>query len=261
MLSVFSCAGGASGALRQGSPRVLSRRRRFYESYYPTPKRDTFDPKKTASHAPLLGGTTPATKTLPVARRVLGESNQTTLMTRWNYAGAICNDTTATLAELREAVNTLEEVERTARRVLGGSHPLTRTFEDHLRDTRVALAAREDVSKKLKTRRLAQKSIHRPASGQGAARHPSAARLGAQASSQPRWAAPAASVPTTRRMRNPKFGSPRRHHNNPRRRRGRKHSCPRRRRARRAAAPRPPCRVQWCRPRPRRPGGPRSRRT
>ena len=111
-----------------------------------TVKRDTFDPKKTASHAPLLGGTTPATKTLPVARRVLGESNQTTLMTRWNYAGAICNDTTATLAELREAVNTLEEVERTARRVLGGSHPLTRTFEDHLRDTRVALAAREDVS-------------------------------------------------------------------------------------------------------------------
>ena len=76
-------------------------------------------------------------------------------------AGAICNDTTATLAELREAVNTLEEVERTARRVLGGSHPLTRTFEDHLRDTRVALAAREDVSKKLKTRQLAQKkSIH-----------------------------------------------------------------------------------------------------
>ena len=97
---------------------------------------------------------------LPVARGVLGDSNRTTLMTRWNYAGAICNDTTATLAELREAVNTLEEVERTARRVLGGSHPLTRTFEDHLRDTRVALAAREDVSKKLKTRRLAQKSIH-----------------------------------------------------------------------------------------------------
>ena len=152
--------GGGVRGPRQGSPRVLSRRRRFYESYYPTPKRDTFDPKKTASHAPLLGGTTPATKTLPVARRVLGESNQTTLMTRWNYAGAICNDTTATLAELREAVNTLEEVERTARRVLGGSHPLTRTFEDHLRDTRVALAAREDVSKKLKTRRLAQKSIH-----------------------------------------------------------------------------------------------------
>ena len=146
MLSVFSCAGGGVRGPRQGSPRVLSRRRRFYESYYPTPKRDTFDPKKTASHAPLLGGTTPATKTLPVARRVLGESNQTTLMTRWNYAGAICNDTTATLAELREAVNTLEEVERTARRVLGGSHPLTRTFEDHLRDTRVALAAREDVS-------------------------------------------------------------------------------------------------------------------
>merc|ERR1739841_32162 len=117
-----------------------------------------------------------------LACRRTSHEKRGTAMTRWNYAGAICNDTTATLAELREAVNTLEEVERTARRVLGGSHPLTRTFEDHLRDTRVALAAREDVSKKLKTRRLAQKSIHRPASGQGSARHPSAARLGAQAS-------------------------------------------------------------------------------
>ena len=56
-------------------------------------------------------------------------------MTRWNYAGAICNDTTATLAELREAVNTLEEVERTARRVLGGSviHQVHGAFEDLIR--------------------------------------------------------------------------------------------------------------------------------
>ena len=142
MVSCYlSCAGGASGALRQGSPRVLLRRRRFYESYYPTPKRDTFDPKKTASHAPLLGGTTPATKTLPVARRVLGESNQTTLMTRWNYAGAICNDTAATLDDLRDAVTTLEETEQTARRVLGGANPLVGEIETSLREARAALSA------------------------------------------------------------------------------------------------------------------------
>ena len=81
-----------------------------------------------------------------MARRVLGESDETTLRLRSSYAAALCQDDCATLDDLREAVNTLEEVERTARRVLGGSHPLTRTFEDHLRDTRVALAAREDLT-------------------------------------------------------------------------------------------------------------------
>ena len=85
-------------------------------------------------------------KTVPMARRVLGESDETTLRLRSSYAAALCQDDCATLDDLREAVNTLEEVERTARRVLGGSHPLTRTFEDHLRDTRVALAAREDLT-------------------------------------------------------------------------------------------------------------------
>ena len=73
----------------------------------------------------------------------IGESNELTLQMRWNYAKALYQDDCATLDDLREAVNTLEEVERTARRVLGGSHPLTRTFEDHLRDTRATLAARD----------------------------------------------------------------------------------------------------------------------
>ena len=34
-------------------------------------------------------------------------------------------DDGATLDDLREAVTTLEDTERTARRVLGGAHPLT----------------------------------------------------------------------------------------------------------------------------------------
>ena len=38
---------------------------------------------------------------------------------------------------------TLEETERTARRVLGGAHPLTEVIEDHLHESRAVLRARE----------------------------------------------------------------------------------------------------------------------
>ena len=49
----------------------------------------------------------------------------------------------ATLDDLREAVNTLEGTERTARRVMGGTHPLTMQIEPSLRNARAALRARE----------------------------------------------------------------------------------------------------------------------
>ena len=52
-------------------------------------------------------------------------------------------DDAATLDDLREAPTTLEEVERTARRVLGGAHPLTVEIEGTLRHARAALRARE----------------------------------------------------------------------------------------------------------------------
>ena len=39
------------------------------------------------------------------------------------YAEVLYMDAGATLDDLREAVTTLEETERTARRVLGGAHP------------------------------------------------------------------------------------------------------------------------------------------
>ena len=82
-------------------------------------------------------------KTIPVAQRVLGVSNDTALRMRWAYAGAICNDTAATLDDLHEAVTTLEDVERTARRVLGGAHPDVAVFEKSMQNARAALAARE----------------------------------------------------------------------------------------------------------------------
>ena len=47
----------------------------------------------------------------------------------WVYARALYHDSTATLDDLREAVATLEESERIARRVLGGAHPFTKTLE------------------------------------------------------------------------------------------------------------------------------------
>ena len=81
-------------------------------------------------------------KLIPVARRVLGEGDSLMLTMRKNYARALYLDAGATLDNLREAVTTLEEVEGIARRVLGGTHPLSVNIEDHLRCARAALATR-----------------------------------------------------------------------------------------------------------------------
>ena len=82
-------------------------------------------------------------RSLPVARRVLGDSHNLTLEMRWKYAEALCRDTAATLDDVREAVKTLEDTERTARRVLGAAHPVTVGIEGRLGFARAALAARE----------------------------------------------------------------------------------------------------------------------
>ena len=59
---------------------------------------------------------------------------------------ALYEDDGATLDELREAVTTLEDTERIARRVLGNSHPSTTMTEEFLRDARATLHARETPS-------------------------------------------------------------------------------------------------------------------
>ena len=56
---------------------------------------------------------------------------------------ALYQDDAATLDDLREAVTTLEDTKRIARRVLGGAHPITSAIEYHLREARAALRARE----------------------------------------------------------------------------------------------------------------------
>ena len=84
-------------------------------------------------------------KTLPMARRVLGECHDTTLRMGSLYAKALYEDPGATLDDLREAVTTLEEAERTARRVLGSAHPAVLEFERSLREAREVLAARDEA--------------------------------------------------------------------------------------------------------------------
>ena len=81
-----------------------------------------------------------------MTRRVHGEGDRLTLKTRWSYAEAFYKDDAATLDNLREAVTTLEDLERIARRVFGGTHPLTTGIEGELQDARAALRARETPS-------------------------------------------------------------------------------------------------------------------
>ena len=83
-------------------------------------------------------------KAIPVAQRVVDESDILMLTMRLNYATALHDSPSSTLDDLREAVATIGEIERTGRRVLGGAHPLVGTIVGGLEHARAALAARED---------------------------------------------------------------------------------------------------------------------
>ncbi len=82
-------------------------------------------------------------RTMPIARRILGEGHRLTLKMRTTYARALYLDTDATLDDIREAVTTLDDVARIARRVLGGAHPITEAIEHNLSEARAALRSRE----------------------------------------------------------------------------------------------------------------------
>ena len=62
---------------------------------------------------------------------------------RVDYANALWQDDGATLDELREAVETLADAERIARRVMGGAHPTTKIIEGILESVRATLHDRE----------------------------------------------------------------------------------------------------------------------
>ena len=84
-------------------------------------------------------------KMVPVARRVLGEPHELTLSMKKVYAQTLHIADGATLDDLHEALKTLEETVRTARRVLGGEHPVTTIIVGELEDSRAALRAREKL--------------------------------------------------------------------------------------------------------------------
>ena len=58
---------------------------------------------------------------------------------RMNYARALCQADGATLDDIREAVTTLEDLERTAQRVLGGTHPHLEKIGTCLKNSRITL--------------------------------------------------------------------------------------------------------------------------
>ena len=62
-------------------------------------------------------------------------------MMRKVYARALYRDPGATLDDLREAMTTLEDTERTTRRVFGGMHPLTGKIEYCLQQARSKIEA------------------------------------------------------------------------------------------------------------------------
>tara|TARA_B100000459_G_C8502737_1_gene168115 strand:+ start:97 stop:699 length:603 start_codon:yes stop_codon:yes gene_type:complete len=89
--------------------------------------------------------------TIPVARRVLGENHEMTLRMRWQYAISLHDDDCATLADHREAVETLDSVAKSWKRVFGESHPETPRVQNALATAREKLAdARAAASNKSK---------------------------------------------------------------------------------------------------------------
>jgi hypothetical protein len=83
-------------------------------------------------------------KMIPISKRVLGEGNENTLRMRMLHGRALCQDPAATLVDLREAVNALEDTERTARRALGDAHPCISTIGQCLQFARGALGVHEE---------------------------------------------------------------------------------------------------------------------
>ena len=66
------------------------------------------------------------------------------------YAQSLCRDDVATLDDLREAVTTLEDTARIARRVLGGAHPFTVHIERTLQNARSKLVSFEALSERMR---------------------------------------------------------------------------------------------------------------
>ena len=85
----------------------------------------------------------------PVPPPLIPSTVDITLIAKQYYAETLYNNVNAgtsrrPLDDLREAVTTLEDVERTARRVFGGEHPTKKGIEISLQTARAALRSRTE---------------------------------------------------------------------------------------------------------------------
>ena len=85
-------------------------------------------------------------KTTPAAQRVLGSNDETTLRMRWLYAEALYKDPGATLNDLQESMEMLEDTTQTMRRVFGSAHPEVVNIQNCLETSRRVLAAHPSAS-------------------------------------------------------------------------------------------------------------------
>ena len=74
---------------------------------------------------------------------VKGTTRRVVVKMQCVYAQSLYKDDDATIDDLREAVTTLEDTARTARRVLGGEHPTVSAMECALRNARARTETRE----------------------------------------------------------------------------------------------------------------------
>ena len=74
-----------------------------------------------------------------IGLRVHGTEHMRTISLREDLARAMLDDRDSSLLEIREALETLEEILGVMQRVLGASHPETRRVQQHLK------AYREDL--------------------------------------------------------------------------------------------------------------------
>ena len=81
-------------------------------------------------------------ETIPVAQRNYGPDHDLTLCCRRNCAEAVYTDPKSSLADLRRAETTLNDVYRRARRVFGAQHPETSSCERRMRELEATLAER-----------------------------------------------------------------------------------------------------------------------
>ena len=78
-----------------------------------------------------------------------GDQGEEEADARRAYAMALRRDPNATLDDLREAVATLEDTARVARRVLGGTHPLVVLIEGELHDARATFGGAHPTAKNI----------------------------------------------------------------------------------------------------------------